>query len=202
MEKSYLMLSLDDEKAKDLADVMGNKTCKRILSLLAEREISESDIAKELNQPMNTIEYNLKKLVSAGLVEKSKAFFWSVKGKKIPMYRLANKYIVIMPKSKIALKVFLPVIAVIGLAAAGINYLSNKTIQSGQLPNFKFADQAGEMLYAATPSTQRVAEISNAGFLNWFLTTPWAIFIAGSIVAIGAYFLTKNILKILKGGLK
>jgi len=113
----FILIGLDDERAKDVADVLTNKTCKKILNYLSDvKEASEQDIAKALEIPINTVEYNLNKLVKSGLVEKAKNFFWSVKGKKIGMFKLAKKYIIISPKSKRvdmkALKTILPVILI------------------------------------------------------------------------------------------
>lgn len=90
MNEKYILLDLEDEKTKQIADVISNSSCKKILNLLAEKEASETDIAKELGIPINTAEYNIKKLEKAGMIEKSK-HFWSVKGKKIHTYKLAKK---------------------------------------------------------------------------------------------------------------
>src|SRR3989344_5622785 len=100
MPSKYLLLDLNDEKAKHLADVLSNETCKKILNLLAENELSANKLSLALNLPLNTITYNIKKLLSSGLIEKSR-HFWSVKGKKIETYKLANKNIVISPKRTI-----------------------------------------------------------------------------------------------------
>lgn len=96
----YVMLDLNDSRSVMIAEAMANKTCKKILSILADKELSENDIAGELKLPLNTVEYNLKKLLSSGLIEKSKNFFWSVRGKRISTYKLANKKIIISTKSK------------------------------------------------------------------------------------------------------
>lgn len=72
MSKKYLMFSLDDERAKDLADVMSNKTSKKIVDYLAEKDASVSDIAGDLKMPLNTVDYNVKKLLKTGLIEKKK----------------------------------------------------------------------------------------------------------------------------------
>ena len=98
----YFNVDIDDPRAGAIAEVMSNKTAKKILSLIAEKELSESDIASELSLPLNTVGYNINKLLKAGLIEKSKTFFWSVKGKKIPTYKLSNKKIVISPKRLIS----------------------------------------------------------------------------------------------------
>jgi len=91
------MISLEDEKSRKLGEAISNPTCKKIISLLAEKELSATEISREIKIPMNTLDYNLKKLISSGIIEKSK-HFWSVKGKKIPTYKVVNKVIVIQPK--------------------------------------------------------------------------------------------------------
>ena len=64
-------LNLDDEKLAGLADVLGNKTAKRIVSYLADKEASESDIVRDLQLPANTVNYNIKKLNQLGLRQKN-----------------------------------------------------------------------------------------------------------------------------------
>ena len=82
-QNKYLLISLGDEKAKKLSEVLGNSTCNKILEFLADKsEVSEKDISTALKMPLNTVEYNLKKLLTAELIEKSQKFFWSTKGKK------------------------------------------------------------------------------------------------------------------------
>jgi len=117
MDDKFILMGLDDERSKKVAGILGNKTCKKIIDHLTEaKEASEKDISEALGIPINTTEYNLKKLLETGLVEKTKNFFWSKKGKKIPMYKLAKKHIVISPKSRpnlTALKTILPLIAAV-----------------------------------------------------------------------------------------
>jgi len=127
------MFSMQDSKLKKLSEILGNKTCKKILDFLSEiKEASEKDIADSLKSPINTIEYNLKKLVDAGLVEKTKNFFWSKKGKKIPMYKISNKSIIISPKTKIIseTKKILPVALLSGIAGLVVRkfYLASKEV--------------------------------------------------------------------------
>jgi len=120
MANKYLLFDLNDEKSKKLGEVISNSTCKKIINLLAEKEQSASEIASELKIPLNTTTYNISNLIESGLIEQSKSF-WSVKGKKMPSYKVVNKAIVISPKkgniySKI--KGVLPVIAT-GLIFSG-----------------------------------------------------------------------------------
>ena len=82
-DEKYVLVSLGDERAKEIAEAIGNKTSKKILDLLSDKEMSESEISRELKIPLNTADYNVKKLVKAGLIEEKKHFF-SSKGKRIP----------------------------------------------------------------------------------------------------------------------
>ena len=129
MGKKFIMMGIDDERSKKVAEILGNKTCKKIIDHLSEtNEASEKDIADALSIPINTVEYNLKKLLDSGLIDKTKNFFWSKKGKKIDMYKLARKHIVISPKSKpsySALKTIIPVIATIAVLALLILLMFN-----------------------------------------------------------------------------
>ncbi|MCR4327746.1 MAG: winged helix-turn-helix transcriptional regulator [Nanoarchaeota archaeon] len=105
-DDKFILMSLDDDRAKSLAEVLGNKTCKKIIEYLSETtEASQKDLADFLKAPINTIEYNIKKLLKSGFIQKRKNFFWSKKGKKIVMYELTNKSIIISPKKSVGEKV-------------------------------------------------------------------------------------------------
>ena len=89
MEEKYIMVSLEDEKTKRIAEVLSNKTCKKILDYLIENKNStQNDISKNLNIPLNTLDYNIKKLLESGLIKKGSNFFWSKNGKKIAVYSI------------------------------------------------------------------------------------------------------------------
>jgi len=125
MDDKFILMGLNDDKAGHIAEVLKNKTCKRVLDYLADvKEASEKDIADALSIPINTVEYNLKKLVKSGLVEKTKNFFWSVKGKKIPMYKLARKHIIISPNKKPNINYIKSILPVIILAVFAIFLVS------------------------------------------------------------------------------
>jgi DNA-binding transcriptional ArsR family regulator len=129
-DKKYILISMEDDGAKKIAEILRNKTCKKIIDLLAEKESSEKEISEKLNIPINTAEYNLKKLLDSELIEKTKDFFWSKKGKKIPVYKLSNKSIIISPKRKISssIKSILPVAILTGIAALIIRQLTLPSI--------------------------------------------------------------------------
>ena len=123
MDDKFILMNMDDDSSKKVAEVLGNKTCKKILNYLADNsDKSEEDISKDLKIPLNTVEYNLQKLLKTGLIKKSNDFFWSKKGKKIALYRPAKKHIIISPKnSKInfkSLNSILPLVFVATLVLA------------------------------------------------------------------------------------
>lgn len=113
-DEKYLNVDLNDPRSAAIAEVMTNKTCKKILDLISERQMSESDIASELGIPLNTVGYNIKKLLDAELIEKTKNFFWSVKGKKISTYKLSNKKIIISPRRLVSVAPLALIAAVLG----------------------------------------------------------------------------------------
>src|SRR3989339_352498 len=127
-KQSFLLVSLQEDKAKKLAQVVTNDSCRKILDYLADKEATETDLAEKLGLPMSTVHYNLSQLVGTGLIIADE-FHYSKKGKEVNHYKLANKYIIIAPKStfgiKEKLKSILPV-ALLALAGAGFIQLYTK----------------------------------------------------------------------------
>ena len=116
-------MSLDDPRAKKVAQVVGNKTSQKILNYLAENsKKSEQDIATELKIPLNTVG-DIKQLLDTGLIDKTNNFFWSKKGKKISLYEVSNKSIIFSPKKtnlSSQIKSILPVSLLAGIGALAI----------------------------------------------------------------------------------
>src|SRR3989344_3561819 len=71
MSKSekYILVNLEDEKSKKIAESISNKTARKILDYLSNKEESGAEeISKELKLPISTIDYNLKNLKKAGII--------------------------------------------------------------------------------------------------------------------------------------
>jgi len=131
MAEKFILVSLDEQKSKELGDIISNKTSRRILDYLSDKEGSSSEISRELGIPISTVEYNLKNLVKASLVEVEE-FKWSPKGRQQDIYKVKKKYIVITPRKgaelREVLKRVLP-IGVFGIIIAGIlEYFSSSRI--------------------------------------------------------------------------
>ena len=69
MSEKFILVSLEDEKAKKLANIISNDTCRKILDYLGDKDSSESDIAAALSLPLSTGHYNIQNLHEHGLVE-------------------------------------------------------------------------------------------------------------------------------------
>ena len=161
-DDKFILMGLDDDRAGYIAEVLKNPTCKKILNFLGDiKEASEKDISDGLAIPINTAEYNLEKLIKSGLVEKTKNFFWSVKGKKIPMYKLVRKHIIISPGKRPDLnylKSILPIIlAVAILVVLGGLFLfpkENPIIDQNQIKQFQSQEDLNNFIKENSGSNQ------------------------------------------------
>ncbi|MBR9692492.1 helix-turn-helix transcriptional regulator [Candidatus Woesearchaeota archaeon] len=128
-DEPFMLVSLEEAKAKKLAQVLSNETCTKLLNYLAKQgEATESEIAKKLKLPLSTVHYNLKQLVEAKLVLADE-YHYSEKGREVNHYKLANKYIIIAPHEDTSgfmdkLKTFLPVTLITVATAAVLKVLS------------------------------------------------------------------------------
>ena len=156
-KKNFLLLSLDDDKTKTIANTVSNPTCKKILDFLADSDGTETEISEKLSMPISTVHYNLKQLVDGRLVEIESSTF-SEKGKKIKHYTLANKYIIIAPKGADkqsfldAVKNILPVF---GLGLLGTFFVSK--FSSFENFNYGFSNVESEPMMMAAKSVPESA---------------------------------------------
>ena len=189
MNKKYINIDLDDERIKDLADVISNKTSKKIISYLADKESSETEISRDLKLRANTVNYNIKKLLQSGLIEKSKKWNWSVKGKKIPYYIIADKKIVISPKSLGNVKQTFMALAATGFAALGVKYYTEQQFTRMALETSENVDKVASSAESVTSG----ADVAQAAIEVTTQITQmpdlWIWFFLGGLVALVIYFL-------------
>lgn len=119
-KSNFLLVDLNEPKVKKLAETITSETSRKILNYLAEKEDSEQNISKILAMPISTVHYHLQKLQEAQLV-KVDEFHYSPKGREVNHYKLANKYIIIAPRSVAGLKEKLKGILPAGLVIVGIS---------------------------------------------------------------------------------
>jgi len=122
MEDKFVLVLLSDKKSKKIAEIISNETARKILDYLGEKnKISPIELSKKLNVPISTITYNLRLLSEHGLIVKEDEV-WSDKGRKVSLYSIAKKMILIVPKGfdwKNSLKKILPVFLLGTLATVG-----------------------------------------------------------------------------------
>jgi DNA-binding transcriptional ArsR family regulator len=193
VNNNFLLISLEEKKAKKIAEAINNETGRKILDQLSKKESTESELAKELDIPISTIHYNLKQLMEANLVIVDE-FHYSSKGKEVNHYKLANKYIIIAPKQSDnrfmeALQKIIP-LGIITAVAGGLLTVS-RFVNSGATNSMAksagieaapglMAESSGGMM--ATPTAMpQVANISRpflqSGMITWFFIGALSIII-------------------------
>ncbi len=184
MSNSSISIDIDDPRTGLVAEALANKTCVKILGLLAEKDLTASDVASHLNIPLNTTGYNLEKLIASGLIEKSSDFFWSVKGKKTPVYKVANRRIVISPKRII--KGVVPAVLISGVGALLLRSFTQKDIQK-TIGVERFADSAstGSESFANLVSEITNSSVESSGFFG----EAWTWFFIGALFSLIVLFL-------------
>lgn len=206
MTKSSILIDLEDPRTEKIADVISNKTSKKILSTLAEKELTETEISSQLKIPMNTVNYNIKKLESTGFIEKTKDYFWSVKGKKVHKYKISNKNIIISPKSIV--KGIIPAFIITAIVAffikifVGVETASKISEEKAITETAGAADTAvATIAEGAVESTRIVLPPAQETLTNVITNgaNSWAWFLLGALITILIIILW-NSSKKLKGG--
>lgn len=196
--EKFVLVSLQEEKAKKLANVLSNDSSRKILDILAEKDATESEIAKKLDIPISTVHYNLKLLVEGGLV-KADEFHYSEKGREVIHYHLANKYIIIAPGSvwgiKEKLRSILPSLLGVGVISWLVHMFRGSSVPLD--PVFKQA--ASEELARAAPmfgvadSATAAQALPHATFLDGLFSSVAFWFVVGGVVSIVVYLLADYI---------
>lgn len=199
VNKNFLLVSLEENKAKKIAEVINNDTSRKIIDFLAKKDATESELSKELGIPISTIHYNIKQLQDAGLVVVEE-FHYSKKGKEVNHYTLANKYIIIAPVNKDskfldALKKILPItiittgVAFIMQLFDTLTFSKSNTLISAESVIMDEASRAGAAKFMAT------APMAQEAVRPAFQSTPTAYFLMGGLAVIIIYFIYEFVRK-------
>ena len=197
----FLLVSLKEDKAKKLAQVITNESCKQILEFLAEREGTESEIAEKLSLPLSTVHYNLKQLVESGLVL-AEEFHYSKKGKEVNHYKLANKYIIIAPKSTFGLKErlrqLLPVLGIGLVATVFLKFFytsvpivaeSASKVASDAQPMMGAAPMAQKSVEQAGVAMGAAPQVANQAAAAVPADYTWLWFLVGFVLSLSLYLI-------------
>jgi DNA-binding transcriptional ArsR family regulator len=186
-EETLMLLSMKDSKA--VATALSNETAQKILAYITEnKEATESELSEKLDIPLPTVHYNIQQLKKANLL-KTREFFWSKKGKKMRVFTLAKKYIIIAPgKSSLKeLKGILPVAAISLIGAGLINFYQKSKSEilsaAGDLSRESLVMEAADK---TLPMADGAATNMDADCIVPLVSEPnlaiW--FLAGSLLAI------------------
>ena len=171
-----LVLPLGEE-SKQITQTIANDTARQILQLLADGALSTSAIAKTLDIPLTTAQYNVEKLIEAKLVvvEKTK---YSEKGREVKLYAPARRMIVLVPANTSrqavmdVLKKYLVLLPLAGFVALMVEFAMqflNGNLPGGN-PASKSADRASGPLLTSQESNLSAPGTSDAN--TWSSSAP------------------------------
>ena len=183
-QEKYILVSLEDDKAKDLANVLSNATSRKILDYLSSKdEASETEVAKELKVPLSTVHYNLQQLRKNNLVE-AKRYSYSEKGKKIEFYRVVKKFIVIAPKytRRNLINQVLPLFLISAGIAFVIQWLSNLTAKVSTGSTLIAQDSFQRATAESAPMLVQTTTTNYYGY--WFLAGAWMMLIIYIVITL------------------
>ncbi|MSR86318.1 ArsR family transcriptional regulator [Candidatus Woesearchaeota archaeon] len=165
MEEKFILVSLNEKKSRDIATVIANATARKILDHLSEKEkVSPLELSKKLQVPLSTITHALKLLEKEGLIIRAD-HAWSEKGRKVSLYSLAKKMILIVPKGydwKESLKKMLPIFLI-----GAVVSLALKIFFSSQETSFAIESAA-----VITPTKEMSLPLTDTTFSSTIVSLP------------------------------
>jgi DNA-binding transcriptional ArsR family regulator len=125
------------------AKILSNKTARKILESLDKKK-SISQIAKDLNLPLTTVDYNISQLTKAGLI-KSGYYKWSKRGNKMKLYEPVGEIFVFAPEKKqpaIIEALNRAIIPVVLTVAGGFGWIVQKLFYSTDTVTRTFVEES------------------------------------------------------------
>lgn len=128
-DEKLLILPLNDKNSKKISQIISNDTARNILEVIASQPLSASEIAEKLAIPLTTVQYNVEKLIDAGLVKVERTKY-SEKMKPMRIYAPQRKFVVITTgkasKKEViaALKRYLALISFAAVGSGIIEFLA------------------------------------------------------------------------------
>ena len=169
MVKKFIMFPLDSKDTGNLAEALQNNTCKKILDSLAEDNLSQAEISEKLKVPVSTVNYNVDKLKKVGLIEE-KTHFFSIRGKRVPVYKISDKQIIISPKKKANVLNSVSLVGISGLFTGFILWYKH-SFGAG------VAVESQKMLFAAEDAAAMASSGLAFGTLEYFLIGVWLMIV-------------------------
>lgn len=96
--EQVLILDPGDEQAQKIGKAMGSQTAGEILEAFAGGPMTLTALSESLDLPLNTVKYHVQNLLDADLLEIADTRY-SVKGRKVNVYALKNRVVIVAPKT-------------------------------------------------------------------------------------------------------
>lgn len=155
-DEKFLVVPLG-KKSKVITQTVSNDTAMEIMELLADGPMSTTGVAERLNIPLTTAQYNIEKLMEAGLVRIARTKY-SEKGREVKLYEAMNRAIIILPGKTgtgaimDALKRYIIVLPIVLIMSFAVEYLVPLT-QHSQSTDESFKS-GGTYLMNSMPSPE------------------------------------------------
>jgi DNA-binding transcriptional ArsR family regulator len=131
------VVGLDSDAADELIDALSSTTTRKILAALHEEPASASALADRVDTSIQNVQYHLRKLEDAGLVEVGDTVY-SEKGREMNVYVPADRALVVVAGReeettglKAALSRLIGGIGVLGLASVVVDRLARRGLSVG-----------------------------------------------------------------------
>ncbi len=95
-EEKFVVVPLGSD-SKRIGQVIGSESCRRILDSLATEPASASQLAEKMEVPLTTVQYDIEKLLEAGLIRVERVAR-SPKMREVKIYGPVRKLIVVVPE--------------------------------------------------------------------------------------------------------
>jgi DNA-binding transcriptional ArsR family regulator len=96
--EDVIFLEPGQEKAQNIVKAISHQNAGDVMQILSlEGPLRLSDISERLGMSLNAAKYHIENLMNAGLLEIANTRY-SVKGKKVKIYRLKNQVFIVAPK--------------------------------------------------------------------------------------------------------
>lgn len=193
-DEKLLILPLNDKSSKKISQVISNDTARDILGALSDESLSTSDVAEKLGIPLTTAQYNIEKLMDAGLVKVERTK-WSEKFREVKIYAPQKKLVVILPEKTSredvlsVLKKYLPMIGFAAAISGLVEFLlGGFEPLGGESMMERAAYETTDSVPAAPIAPGMVEESFDALTQMSFLSHMGFWFFLGSVSILGAMF--------------
>ncbi len=158
MTDSVVLLEPGDERAKKIGKAMASQTANDILSLLKTGNLTLTEIADSMNQPMTTLKYHVENLLDAGLIEVKKIKY-SEKGREVKVYGVCEQVVIVSAGNKDIRQILMKYASVFGifiLATFALGIISSSMFSAANFYDAKESMSSADIFTSADYDAQEM----------------------------------------------